>query len=55
MSMGHGLMPDAGPLSALSCRSTIMKEADVVMVIEHASTDAIIRRGKWNPNQSSYN
>ncbi|MDE6418512.1 MAG: hypothetical protein K2K49_04820, partial [Duncaniella sp.] len=33
MSMAKGLMPDAGPLSALSCRSTIMEKADVVMVI----------------------
>lgn len=30
MSMAKGLMPDAGPLSALSCRSTIMEQADVV-------------------------
>ncbi|MDE6160747.1 MAG: hypothetical protein K2F77_03720, partial [Muribaculaceae bacterium] len=33
MSMAKGLMPDAGEYSALSCRSTIMKEADVVVVI----------------------
>ncbi|MBO4943718.1 MAG: oxalyl-CoA decarboxylase [Muribaculaceae bacterium] len=33
MSMAKGLMPDAGPLSALSCRKTIMEKADVVMII----------------------
>ncbi|MDE6755101.1 MAG: hypothetical protein K2J82_10895, partial [Muribaculaceae bacterium] len=33
MSMAKGLLPDDAPLSALSCRSTIMEEADVVMVI----------------------
>ncbi len=50
MSMAKGLMPDAGPLSALSCRSTIMKEADVVMVIG-ARINWMLQfgRGKWNP------
>lgn len=33
MSMAKGLMPDAGPLSALSCRTTIMEQADVVMLV----------------------
>lgn len=33
MSMAKGLMPDSGPLSALSCRKTIMEQSDVVMVI----------------------
>ena len=31
MSMAKGLMPDNGPLSALSCRSDIMEKADVVL------------------------
>lgn len=33
MSMAKGLMPDDGPLSALSCRSTIMEKADVIVMI----------------------
>ena len=50
MSMAKGLMPDAGPLSALSCRSTIMKNADVVMVIG-ARINWMLQfgKGKWNP------
>lgn len=50
MSMAKGLMPDNGPLSALSCRSTIMKEADVVMVVG-ARLNWMLQfgRGKWNP------
>ena len=32
MSMAKGLMPDNGPLSALSCRTTIMGQADVVIL-----------------------
>ena len=50
MSMAKGLMPDAGPLSALSCRSTIMKEADVVVVIgARLNWMLSFGRGKWNP------
>lgn len=50
MSMAKGLMPDDGPLSALSCRSTIMKEADVVMVIgARLNWMLSFGRGKWNP------
>ncbi len=50
MSMAKGLMPDAGPLSALSCRSTIMKEADVVMVIgARLNWMLSFGKGKWNP------
>ena len=51
MSMAKGLMPDAGELSALSCRSTIMKDADVVMVIG-ARINWMLEfgRGKWNPD-----
>lgn len=50
MSMAKGLMPDDGELSALSCRSTIMKEADVVIVIG-ARLNWMLQfgRGKWNP------
>lgn len=50
MSMAKGLMPDAGPLSALSCRSTIMEKADVVMVIgARINWMLSFGRGKWNP------
>lgn len=50
MSMAKGLMPDNGPLSALSCRSTIMKESDVVMVIgARLNWMLSFGKGKWNP------
>lgn len=50
MSMAKGLMPDDEPLSALSCRSTIMKEADVVMVVgARLNWMLSFGRGKWNP------
>ena len=52
MSMAKGLMPDAGPLSALSCRSTIMEKADVVMIIG-ARLNWLLsfgHGGKWNPD-----
>ncbi|MDE5827216.1 MAG: oxalyl-CoA decarboxylase, partial [Duncaniella sp.] len=51
MSMAKGLMPDNGPLSALSCRSTIMEQADVVMVVG-ARINWMLQfgRGKWNPD-----
>lgn len=50
MSMAKGLMPDDGPLSALSCRSTIMKDADVVMVVgARLNWMLSFGRGKWNP------
>lgn len=51
MSMAKGLMPDNGPLSALSCRSTIMEQADVVMVIgARINWMLSFGRGKWNPD-----
>lgn len=51
MSMAKGLMPDAGPLSALSCRSTIMEKADVVIVIgARINWMLSFGRGKWNPD-----
>ncbi|MCM1066573.1 MAG: oxalyl-CoA decarboxylase [Muribaculaceae bacterium] len=50
MSMAKGLMPDAGPYSALSCRSTIMQQADAVMVIgARINWMLSFGRGKWNP------
>lgn len=51
MSMAKGLMPDKHPLSALSCRSTIMEQADVVMLVG-ARLNWLLSRGhgKWNPN-----
>lgn len=49
MSMAKGLMPDAGPYSALSCRSTIMEQADVVVVIgARINWMLSFGRGKWN-------
>ncbi|MBD5231206.1 MAG: oxalyl-CoA decarboxylase [Bacteroidales bacterium] len=51
MSMAKGLMPDAGELSALSCRSMIMEQADVVMVIgARLNWMNSFGRGKWNEN-----
>lgn len=49
MSMAKGLMPDNHPLSALSCRSTIMEHADVVMLMG-ARLNWLLERGhgKWN-------
>ena len=50
MSMAKGLMPDNGPLSALSCRSTIMEQADVVVVIgARLNWMLSFGKGKWNP------
>ena len=50
MSMAKGLMPDDGELSALSCRSMIMEQADVVMVIgARINWMLSFGKGKWNP------
>lgn len=51
MSMAKGLLPDNHPLSALSARSTIMKEADVVVLVG-ARLNGLLSRGhgKWNPD-----
>ncbi len=51
MSMAKGLMPDKHPLSALSCRSTIMEEADVVVLVG-ARLNWLLSRGhgKWSPD-----
>lgn len=50
MSMAKGLMPDTHPQSALACRSTIMEQADVVVLIG-ARLNWLLSRGhgKWNP------
>lgn len=51
MSMAKGLMPDNGPLSALSCRSDIMEKADVVLIIgARLNWMLSFGRGKWNPD-----
>ena len=51
MSMAKGLLPDNHPLSALSARSTIMKEADVVVLVG-ARLNWLLSRGhgKRNPD-----
>lgn len=51
MSMAKGLMPDDGPLSALSCRKTVMAKADVVILIG-ARLNWLLSfgRGNWNPD-----
>lgn len=52
MSMAKGLMPDDGPLSALSCRTTIMEKADVVMLVG-ARLNWLLSFGhgkKWSPD-----
>lgn len=51
MSMAKGLLPDNHPLSAISCRSMIMEEADVVVLIG-ARLNWLLSRGhgKWNPD-----
>lgn len=51
MSMAKGLLPDKGALSALSCRSTIMEQADVVLVLgARLNWMLSFGKGKWNPN-----
>lgn len=49
MSMAKGLLPDNHPLSAISCRSMIMEEADVVVLVG-ARLNWLLSRGhgKWN-------
>ncbi|MDE6108697.1 MAG: hypothetical protein K2F72_00215, partial [Muribaculaceae bacterium] len=49
MSMAKGLMPDKGPLSALSCRSTIMEQADVV-IVAGARINWMLSFGRCNCN-----
>ena len=49
MSMAKGVLPDNGELSAISCRSTIMEEADVV-ILAGARLNWLLSRGhgKWS-------
>ncbi|MDO4320080.1 MAG: oxalyl-CoA decarboxylase [Bacteroidales bacterium] len=49
MSMAKGVLPDDGPLSALACRSTIMQQADVVVLVG-ARLNWLLSRGhgKWS-------
>lgn len=51
MSMAKGILPDKHPLSALSVRSTIMGDSDVVVLIG-ARLNWLLSRGhgKWNPD-----
>ena len=51
MSMGKGVLPDNGPLSAMACRSTIMADADVVLLVG-ARLNWLLSRGhgKWSPD-----
>lgn len=51
MSMAKGVLPDNGPLSAISCRSTIMQQADVV-ILAGARLNWLLSRGhgKWSPD-----
>ncbi len=51
MSMAKGVLPDGGSLSALSCRSTVMSQADVV-VLAGARLNWLLSRGhgKWSPD-----
>lgn len=50
MSMAKGVLPDDHPLSAISSRSLIMEQADVVMLVG-ARLNWLLSRGhgKWNP------
>lgn len=49
MSMAKGLLPDKGEYSALSCRSTIMEESDVVIVVGARLNWMLdFGKGKWN-------
>ncbi|MCM1021173.1 MAG: oxalyl-CoA decarboxylase [Muribaculum sp.] len=49
MSMAKGVLPDKHPLSALACRSTIMQQADVVVLVG-ARLNWLLSRGhgKWS-------
>lgn len=51
MSMAKGLLPDAGEFSALSCRSEIMEQSDVCIVVgARLNWMLSFGRGKWNPD-----
>lgn len=51
MSMAKGLLPDSGEYSALSCRSEIMADSDVCIVVgARLNWMLSFGRGKWNPD-----
>ena len=51
MSMAKGILPDDGPLSAMSCRTTIMETADVVILVGARLNWMLSRgHGKWDKN-----
>lgn len=51
MSMAKGVLPDNGPLCAISCRSTIMEQTDVVVLIGARLNWLLSRgKGKWSPD-----
>ncbi|MDO4335520.1 MAG: oxalyl-CoA decarboxylase [Bacteroidales bacterium] len=51
MSMAKGLLPDDGPYSAISCRSEIMEQSDVVIVVgARINWMLSFGKGKWNPD-----
>lgn len=51
MSMAKGVLPDNGPLCAISCRSTILEQADVVVLIGARLNWLLSRgKGKWSPD-----
>lgn len=51
MSMAKGLLPDKHPQSALACRSTIMEQADVVVLLGARLNWLLSRgQGKWSPD-----
>ena len=53
MSMAKGLLPDNGQYSALSCRSTIMEQSDVVLVLgARINWMLSFGKGKWNPDMN---
>lgn len=50
MSMAKGVLPDDGEYAALSCRSMIMEQADVTLVVgARLNWMLSFGRGKWNP------
>lgn len=51
MSMAKGLLLDDGPYSARSCRSEIMEQSDVVIVVgARINWMLSFGKGKWNPD-----
>jgi oxalyl-CoA decarboxylase len=51
MSMAKGVLPDTGELSAISCRSSVLSGADVMMVVgARLNWLLAFGKGKWNPD-----